>query len=56
MNIFEPRTFSTDWEIMVVDKLERFQPLGWYGVAGWSLYRPESLIVAQSSSTARPTA
>lgn len=40
----------------VVDKLERFQPLGWYGVAGWSLYRPEALIVAQSSSSARPTA
>jgi len=39
----------------VVDKLTRFQPLGWYGVAGWSLYRPESLIVAQTSSTARPT-
>lgn len=37
----------------VVDKLTRFQPLGWYGVAGWSLYRPESLIVAQSSSSAR---
>lgn len=40
----------------VVDKLTRFQPLGWYGVAGWTLYRPESLIVAQSASTARPDA
>ena len=40
----------------VVDKLERFQPLGWYGVAGWSLYRPESLIVAQSTSSARNAA
>lgn len=39
----------------VVDKLTRFQPLGWYGVAGWSLYRPESLIVAQSTSSARLT-
>jgi N4-gp56 family major capsid protein len=37
----------------VVDKLQRFQPLGWYGVSGWSLYRPESLIVAQSTSSAR---
>lgn len=37
----------------VVDKLTRFQPLGWYGVAGWTLYRPESLIVAQSTSSAR---
>lgn len=40
----------------VVDKLQRFQPLGWYGVAGWSLYRPEALIVAQSTSSARPAA
>lgn len=40
----------------VVDKLTRFQPLGWYGVSGWALYRPESLIVAQSSSSARPDA
>lgn len=39
----------------VVDKLTRFQPLGWYGVAGWSLYRPEALIVAQSTSSARLT-
>jgi len=23
MNLFDPRTFSTDWEIMVLDKLER---------------------------------
>ena len=23
MNLFDPRTFSTDWEIMVVDRLER---------------------------------
>jgi N4-gp56 family major capsid protein len=35
----------------VVDKLTRFQPLGWYGVAGWSLYRPEALILAQSASS-----
>lgn len=40
----------------VVDKLQRFQPFGWYGVAGWSLYRPESLIVAQTASSARPNA
>jgi N4-gp56 family major capsid protein len=40
----------------VVDKLTRFQPFGWYGVAGWSLYRPEALIVAQTSSSARPNA
>lgn len=40
----------------VVDKLTRFQPLGWYGVAGWNLYRPESLIVAKTASSARPNA
>ena len=26
MNLFEPRTFSTDWEIMVVDRLNRCLP------------------------------
>jgi N4-gp56 family major capsid protein len=35
----------------VVDKLTRFQPLGWYGVAGWSLYRPEALIRTETSSS-----
>lgn len=39
----------------VVDKLTRFQPLGWYGVAGWSIYRPEALILTQTSSSVRPT-
>src|SRR5215207_7760259 len=23
MNLFDPRSFSTDWEIMVIDRLER---------------------------------
>jgi N4-gp56 family major capsid protein len=40
----------------VVDKLTRFQPLGWYGVAGWSLYRPEALIVTQTNSSIHPNA
>lgn len=35
----------------VVDKLTRFQPLGWYGVAGWSIYRQEALIRAESASS-----
>jgi len=39
----------------VVDKLTRFQPLGWYGVAGWSLYRPEALIRTESSSSVHAT-
>jgi N4-gp56 family major capsid protein len=35
----------------VVDKLTRFQPLGWYGVAGWSLYRTQALILSQTTSS-----
>lgn len=35
----------------VVDKLARFRPLGWYGVAGWKIYRNEALIRAESTST-----
>jgi N4-gp56 family major capsid protein len=35
----------------VVDKLTRFQPLGWYGVAGWSIYRQEALVRAETSSS-----
>lgn len=40
----------------VVDKLTRFQPFGWYGVAGWSIYRPEALVLAQTASSVRPNA
>lgn len=35
----------------VTDKLIRFRTIGWYGVLGWCLYRNESLIVMQSSSS-----
>ena len=35
----------------VVDKLARFRPLGWYGVAGWKIYRNEALIRAETSSS-----
>lgn len=39
----------------VVDKLTRFQPLGWYGVAGWALYRPEALIRVETTSSIHNT-
>jgi N4-gp56 family major capsid protein len=39
----------------VVDKLSRFQPLGWYGVAGWSIYRQQALILSQSTSSIHST-
>jgi N4-gp56 family major capsid protein len=35
----------------VVDKLQRFRTIGWYGVLGWSLYRNESLVTLQSGSS-----
>lgn len=35
----------------IVDKLARFRPLGWYGVAGWKIYRNEALIRAETTSS-----
>ena len=35
----------------VVDKLMRFRPIGWYGVAGWALYRQAALVQIQTSSS-----
>src|SRR6266540_2092000 len=35
----------------VTDKLSRFRPIGWYGVAGWARYREESLVRIETSST-----
>ena len=35
----------------VVDKLQRFRTVGWYSIIGWCLYRNESLIVHQASSS-----
>jgi N4-gp56 family major capsid protein len=40
----------------VTDKLMRLRPLGWYAVAGWSLYRPDSLYRIQTASSVRPAA
>lgn len=35
---------------VVVDPLKRKMAIGWYGIAGWSLFRPESLWVVQTST------
>jgi N4-gp56 family major capsid protein len=35
----------------IVDKLARFRPLGWYGVAGWARYREEALMRIDTSSS-----
>ena len=40
----------------VTDKLMRLRPLGWYAVAGWSLYRPDALYRVQTASSVRPAA
>jgi N4-gp56 family major capsid protein len=35
----------------VVDKLNRFRPIGWYGVLGFKVYRDEALYRIESSSS-----
>jgi N4-gp56 family major capsid protein len=35
----------------VTDKLKRFTPIGWYGVAGWKRYREESLYRVETTSS-----
>lgn len=35
----------------VTDKLARFRPLGWYGMAGWKRYREEALIRIETTSS-----
>ncbi len=35
----------------VTDKLKRFTPVGWYGVAGWKRYREESLYRVETTSS-----
>lgn len=35
----------------IVDKLARFRPLGWYGMAGWALYRQEALVRLETTSS-----
>jgi N4-gp56 family major capsid protein len=34
-----------------VDKLRRFFPIGWYGHAGWTIYRQEAIQIARTSSS-----
>lgn len=40
----------------VVDKLMRARPIGWYGVAGWSIYRQAALYQVRTSSSIHPGA
>jgi hypothetical protein len=36
----------------VIDRLNRFRPLGWYGDMDFSTFRTDSIIVANSTLTA----
>lgn len=36
---------------VVPDKLNRFYPLGWYGLLGWAIFRQESLVRVESSTS-----
>lgn len=40
---------------VIVDPLNRRKAIGWYGIAGWSLFRPESAWQIQTASSVRPT-
>jgi len=46
-NVVEPHTVVGPQ----TDALNRLQPIGWYGFLGWSLFRPEALIVSTSKSS-----
>lgn len=35
----------------ITDKLLRFRPVGWYGVAGWALYRQAAIVRLETSSS-----
>ena len=39
----------------IVDPLDRKMSIGWYGLFGHSLFRPEALYKVQTASTVRPT-
>ena len=40
----------------VVDKLNRFRPVGWHGIINWSIYRQAALYRIETASSVRPTA
>ena len=39
----------------MVDRLNRFRPVGWYGFLGWAPYRTAALVQICNATTARPT-
>jgi len=35
----------------ITDRLNRFRPIGWYGVLGWSIYRDQSIVRIETSTS-----
>lgn len=40
----------------VTDKLNRFRPVGWYGILNWSIFRQAALYRIETAATGRPNA
>jgi N4-gp56 family major capsid protein len=40
----------------VVDKLNRFRPVGWHGILNWSVFRQAALVRVESTASGRTTA
>jgi len=40
----------------VVDKLNRFRPVGWYGILNWSVFRQAALYRIETAASGRPNA
>jgi len=43
--------FHTVLNGRVVDPLDRKTAMGWYGIAGWNLFRPQSMFLVKTAST-----
>jgi len=41
---------------VVQDRFNRFNPVGWYGILNWSLYRTPALVRIESAASGRPNA
>ena len=40
---------------VVQDRFNRFNPVGWYGIINWALYRTPSLVRIETAASGRPT-
>jgi hypothetical protein len=47
--------FAITSNAVIPDLFNRKNPIGWYGIAGWKRFRPESLWRIETASSVRPT-